>query len=105
MDDFFLQIGQDAAITVFIDGEVICGVIHKRKDEFGVHTDVYVESNEALAVAADALAATLTSLDAYITKPAVDELIRAAIRRMEEQIAGEEGEPPSPADDLGDIPF
>lgn len=105
MDDFFINVGEDAAITVFINGEVILGVLHTRVDEKTVQTEVYTEDDLTLKQGLEALAASVAAVEIHANKPDIDSLIKAAIERMRRESREEEGQPPSPADDLGDFPF
>ncbi|HET8669987.1 MAG TPA: hypothetical protein VFM05_04990 [Candidatus Saccharimonadales bacterium] len=105
MDTFWLAEGDECAVTVHVNGEVVLAVLHKRHDENSISTEVYTEDEFSLQQGYEALETTSQAVHFHLTKPEMGKLIKAAIARMNEEIARGEGQPPSPADDVGDIPF
>jgi hypothetical protein len=105
MDDFPVPVGHEAAVSVFIDEEVTLGVVFHRTGSHTVESHIYSEDAETLDRGARLLTAALEAVKFAIEKPAVRKEIDRVIKMLREEIAREEGEPPSPADDVLDIPF
>lgn len=105
MSEFPVPIGHEAAITVFRDEEVLCGIVQKRTGSHTVECDIYTETDEAAAEALALLASAVESLQYRLHRPEIRAQIKHITEMMRKQIAEEEGEPPSPTDDVGDIPF
>ena len=105
MDDFPVPVGHEAAVTVFLDEEVELGVVFKRTGSHTVESNIFSEDAETLERGSRLLTAALEAVKFAIEKPAVRKEIERVINMLREEIAREEGEPPSPADDVLDIPF
>lgn len=83
-------------------GEVVINVISTTEVEAGVYTD----DASTLIVMSEALKSALNCIGYHIQKPTLRKLLNERIAELRAEIADEEDEtPPSPADDLEDIPF
>lgn len=107
MPEYPVPIGHESAITVFIDEEVICGVIQKRTGSHTVECDIYSESDELVGQAIYLLSSAVESLKHRLYGGDIGDMIRDIQDRLRREMEDEaEGDPPTPSThDTGDIPF
>lgn len=104
MDEFPLKVGQELAISVFLDNESVGAVILKRTHKSMVECDVYCNNDEERVFLMRALDHGRQTLQATFVKDDLRKKIEQRIHEMiDEDREGRDGYPPSPADD--EIPF
>lgn len=105
MVDFFMDVGDEVVVSVFKNGESAGAVIHNRLTKHGIATDLYVQDEKMLLQLFEILGTTLEAVRFHVEKPNIKKLVAKRIKELEDEIAREGSKPPSPADDIEDIPF
>jgi len=106
MSDFFVEVGEEVAVSVFRNGQSAGAIIMKRTHKHMIETDVYCNDGQERAFLAEAMSQGLAALQFTFEKAKMQKELKARIRELRDaDREGSEGEPPSPTDDLGDIPF
>lgn len=105
MTEFFIEVGDEMAISVFLNNESRGAIIMKRTDEHMLEVDVYCNDSEELIFLAEALRQATASVEGRIELIALRDGIKKRIQEMtDDDREGREDYPPSPAD-IEDIPF
>lgn len=106
MDGSQFKMGDEVTILVYQNRKSVGEVTSQMIDDEGQAVSVYLESDDGLMKLLEALKSAAAAVEYHAQKPRMRELIRARIAEMEdEEIEEEKSEPPSPTDELGDIPF
>ena len=106
MSDFFIEVGDEVAVSVFLNRVSAGAIIMKRTDEHMVETDIYCSDAKEREFLTECISQAMASLQFTFERARLQRALNARIRELRDaDQEGEEGEPPSPADDLGYIPF
>jgi hypothetical protein len=100
-----IRAGDEVTIVIYVNkasvGEVIINAISEDEVAAGVYTD----DGDTLLTMHEALKAAAGCVDYHLAKPSLKKMMDQRIAELRDMIAGEEGEPPSPANGIEGIPF
>lgn len=104
MSHIGLGAGDEVVVTVRLNKEILLDVVLHVISANMVESKMYVDQEDKLVVAKEALAATLSTVDYRLELPHLRGMVQKRINELRALADEEEGEPPYPIDE-GDIPF
>ncbi len=100
-----IQVGDEAYVSIRINKVLHLDVIVSSLSKSEVTAEVYGSSEADLIAVSEVLKSACGAVDYLLQKPMLHKLLQERIAQLKEEIALEEGEPPSPTDGIEDIPF